>query len=73
MKFEDAIVESIKGFYDGKMPKSLSELSEKGLNYSPEWFDAFEETIKNGGDKIEKPKKKAKDEEEGLGGFLDAK
>lgn len=71
MKFEDAIVESIKGFLKGKMPKTLSDLSEEGLTYGPEWFDAFEETVKNDGKDVVTPKKEKK--EEGLGGFLDAK
>lgn len=48
MKFEDAIVQSITQFYEGKLPDSLNELAEDGLTYTPEWFDAFEETIQNG-------------------------
>jgi hypothetical protein len=75
MKFEDAIVKSIKGFLDRKMPESLVELSEEGLTYGPEWFDAFEETIKNGGEEPKKKKKAKKDYEEdsGLGGLGNAK
>jgi hypothetical protein len=63
MKFEDAIVQSITQFYEGKMPESLNELSEDGLTYTPDWFDAFEEALKDGGDFSdieEKPSKKAK-------------
>jgi hypothetical protein len=50
MKFEDAIVESIKAFLGGNVPEKLAEMKEGGLTYTPQWFDAFEETIKNGGD-----------------------
>ena len=60
MKFEDAIVQSITQFYEGKLPDSLNELAEDGLTYTPEWFDAFEETIQNGEalkDTPTKPKK----------------
>jgi hypothetical protein len=50
MKFEDAITESIKAFLAGNVPEKLAEMKEGGLTYTPQWFDAFEQTVKKGGD-----------------------
>jgi hypothetical protein len=76
MKFEDAIVESIKSFLAGNIPEKLNEMKEGGITYTPKWFDALEETVKKGGDLTdvtpEKGKKTKAEEEtdmeiEGLG------
>lgn len=83
MKFEDAIKRSIKEFLKGKYPKKLAELKEDGLIYTPEWFDAFEDSLKEANGKKSDPKKKdtkeddvpAYDDEDdfGLGGLGYAK
>ena len=59
MKFEDAVKRSVQEFLKGKYPKKIAELKEEGLIYTPEWFDAFEDSLKEAkgkGDK-KKPKK----------------
>lgn len=85
MKFEDAIKRSIKEFLKGKYPKKLAELKEEGLIYTPEWFDAFEDSLNEANGKKTSPKKKAskkpveeapvyeEDDEFGLGGLGYAK
>lgn len=82
MKFEDAIKRSIKEFLRGKYPKKLAELKEDGLTFTPEWFDAFEDSLDEAkGRKSAKSKAKVKEEspayedteEFGLGGLGYAK
>lgn len=61
MKFEDAIKLSIKEFSRGKYPKKLDELKDEGLLFTPEWFDAFEESLDEAtGKKSAKTKSKRK-------------
>jgi len=49
MKFEDAIVKSIKAFLDGKMAEEFSHTTEGGeLFYTPAYFDAYEKAIEEG-------------------------
>ena len=45
MQFQDAVKLSIEKFLDGKMPEQTAGLSEEGLYYTPEYFDALEEEI----------------------------
>ncbi|MGA0315297.1 MAG: hypothetical protein ACO3MJ_07905 [Alphaproteobacteria bacterium] len=45
MKFEDAVVKSIRNFMRGKMPKATSELMDEGRFYTPEYFDELEEAF----------------------------
>lgn len=47
MDFTSAIKKSIANFLDGKVPESLMELKEGELIYTPEYFDALEEDLKN--------------------------
>jgi len=47
MNFQDAVRKSIKNFFDGKMPKNLTEVSEGEIVFTPEWFDGFEESLKD--------------------------
>jgi len=49
MKFEEAIVKSIKNFMDGNMPTSTGKTSERGeIFYTPDYFDAYEEALEEG-------------------------
>ena len=45
MKFEDAVLKSVKLFLDGKVPPKTAELAEEGRIYTPEYFDALEERL----------------------------
>lgn len=46
MKFQDAVKKSIKAFVEGKMPKNLVEMSaEKGLMFTPDYFDELEASL----------------------------
>ena len=41
MKFEDAVVKSIKAFLDGRMAEEFAKTNENGkLFYTPAYFDA---------------------------------
>lgn len=57
MKFEDAVKRSIREFKKGKYPAKLAELKEEGLLYTPEWFDAFEDSLKEAKGEKKKPEK----------------
>ena len=48
MKFDAAVKMSIKSFYEGIMPESLTKLKEDGLKYDQSWFVKFEDKIKKG-------------------------
>jgi len=49
MKFEDAVVKSIKAFLDGKMAEEFAKTNENGkLFYTPAYFDAYEQAIEDG-------------------------
>jgi len=48
MDFNKAIKQSISNFLEGRVPKALVELKEGELIYTPEYFDALEEDLKNG-------------------------
>ena len=45
MKFEDAVLKSVKLFLDGKVPPKTAELAEEGRIYTPEYFDDLEERL----------------------------
>ena len=45
MKFEHAVVKSVKRFLDGKMPINSNGLKEGGLIYTPDYFDQLEEQL----------------------------
>ena len=47
MTFQDAVRKSIKNFLDGKMPKNLLDAKEGEVVYTPEYFDGFEESLKD--------------------------
>tara|TARA_B100001094_G_scaffold276041_1_gene284000 strand:- start:503 stop:685 length:183 start_codon:yes stop_codon:yes gene_type:complete len=47
MDFNKAIKQSISNFLEGRVPESLMELKEGELIYTPEYFDALEEDLKN--------------------------
>ena len=47
MNFQDAVRKSIENFLDGKMPKTLSDVSEGELMYTPEYFDGFEASLQD--------------------------
>lgn len=59
MKFEEAIEKSIKAFMEGRMPENLNATKEGGLKYTPEYFDDFEQELK---DRVEAPSKSKKTE-----------
>jgi hypothetical protein len=49
MKFEEAIVKSIRTFLDGKMFDATGNVTEQGeIFYTPAYFDAYEEAIEDG-------------------------
>lgn len=49
MKFEEAVVKSIKAFLDGKMAEEFAKTKEEGeLFYTPAYFDAYEQAIEDG-------------------------
>jgi hypothetical protein len=64
MTFEEAIVVSVRKYYQGKMPEKLMETKEGGMKYTSEYFDELEEELLN-------PKKKTKEDEEDLEDELD--
>tara|TARA_E500000178_G_scaffold301546_1_gene310504 strand:- start:474 stop:668 length:195 start_codon:yes stop_codon:yes gene_type:complete len=64
MTFEEAIVVSVRKYYQGKMPEKLMETKEGELKYTREYFDELEEELLN-------PKKKTKEDEEDLEDELD--
>jgi hypothetical protein len=45
MKFEDAVLKSVKLFLDGKMPTKTAELKEDGRIYTPDYFNDLEEKL----------------------------
>tara|TARA_R110002074_G_scaffold197498_2_gene364475 strand:+ start:266 stop:454 length:189 start_codon:yes stop_codon:yes gene_type:complete len=47
MKFEQAVQKSIKSFLKGDMPEKLTEMSEDGLTYTPDFFDEMQKNYKN--------------------------
>ena len=59
MTFEEAIVVSVRKYYQGKMPEKLMETIDGEMKYTPEYFDELEEELLN-------PKKKSKETEEDL-------
>ena len=49
MKFEEAIVKSIKAFMEGDLPLNTVKASERGeIFYTPDYFDAYEEALEEG-------------------------
>lgn len=64
MTFEEAIVVSVRKYYQGKMPEKLMETKEGEPKYTREYFDELEEELLN-------PKKKTKKDEEDLEDELD--
>jgi len=64
MTFEEAIVISVRKYYQGKMPEKLMETKKGEVKYTREYFDELEEELLN-------PKKKTKKDEEDLEDELD--
>lgn len=64
MTFEEAIVVSVRKYYQGKMPEELMGVKDGEMKYTPEYFDELEEELLN-------PKKKSKETEEDLEDELD--
>jgi|21_taG_2_1085346.scaffolds.fasta_scaffold28971_2 hypothetical protein len=51
MKFEEAVKKSIKKFLDGSVPEETDAQTEGGIYYTPDYFDAMEESLKETSDK----------------------
>lgn len=39
MKFRDAVIDSIRSYYDGNLPTQAIEASDEEFVYTPEFFD----------------------------------
>tara|TARA_Y100000389_G_scaffold203955_1_gene254255 strand:+ start:4249 stop:4446 length:198 start_codon:yes stop_codon:yes gene_type:complete len=64
MKFEEAVVRSIRSFLDGKMAKETGNVAEQGkIFYTPAYFDAYEEAIEDGDfDEVEEDEEELDDD-----------
>jgi hypothetical protein len=51
MDYDDMIRKSIKEFLKGKVPETTSQLNEKGLRYTPDYFNDLEKELDEDGDK----------------------
>ena len=49
MKFEEAVVKSIRSFLNGDMAEETNNVTEQGkIFYTPAYFDAYEEALEDG-------------------------
>jgi len=62
MTFEEAIIKSIKKYYEGTDPVELNTASGKKPKYTREYFDELEEELLNPPKKKRKKKKELADE-----------
>ena len=64
MKFEEAVVKSIRAFLDGKMAEETGSVAEQEkIFYTPAYFDAYEEALEDGDfDEVEEDEEELDDD-----------
>jgi len=64
MKFEEAVVKSIRSFLNGDMAEETNNVTEQGkIFYTPAYFDAYEEALEDGDfDEVEEEEEEIDDD-----------